>query len=202
MARCGSSDLLVFHQIFTLREYRALDQLNLNDGLMVDLGANVGYASTYFLSRFAALKVVAIEPDRANFELLNKNLQPYGSRITTIQAAIWPGVDRVALHDPGKGEEWGIKVYPHASGSIPTITIPEIMHKAGVHRISLLKIDIEGAEEQLFKGDTSWLNRVDNLVAELHGDDCERAFFSKINPQEFIISKCDELTVCIRPKIA
>jgi hypothetical protein len=49
-ARTRSSDLHVFSQIFVEREYECL---NLFDGdLILDLGANVGYSSAYFLSRY------------------------------------------------------------------------------------------------------------------------------------------------------
>jgi methyltransferase FkbM-like protein len=37
-------------------------------------------------------------------------------------------------------------------------------------RIDLVKMDIEGAEQELFKADLSWLDRVDCLIVELHAD--------------------------------
>jgi hypothetical protein len=78
------------------------------------------------------------------------------------------------------------------------VTIPDILKKSGQERISLLKIDIEGAEIDLFKSGTEeWLDRVDNIVIELHGHDCEEAFFGKIDRSRFAISRCDELTVCL-----
>jgi hypothetical protein len=48
-----------------------------------------------------------------------------------------------------------------------------ILRESGQDRISLLKIDIEGAEVQLFsEGCESWLSKVDNIVIELHDDSC------------------------------
>lgn len=194
-ARRGTSDLKVFHQIFTLREYRCLDGLKLN-GLIVDLGANVGYSSAYFLSRFRQASVVAIEPDEANYNILVENLKPYGDRFSAIQAAIWPGAESVNL-DRSLGEEWGFTVLPSKNGAIRTIDIPAILSGSGYDRISLLKIDIEGAEKQLFEADTSWLDQVDNIVIELHDEEARKIFFSKIDTSYFIISTCDELTVCL-----
>jgi hypothetical protein len=86
-ARTRSSDLYAFLQIFVRREYECL---NLIDGdLILDLGANVGYSSAYFLSRYPKSPVVAVEPDPRNFAMLQRNLAPYGSRATVIQAAVW-----------------------------------------------------------------------------------------------------------------
>jgi len=48
------------------------------------------------------------------------------------------------------------------------VTIPEIMRTHGLERIDLLKMDIEGAEEEMFASDFSWLDDVDVLLVELH----------------------------------
>lgn len=194
-ARPKSSDLAVFYQIFVFDEYRCMAGLR-EPRLIVDLGANVGYSSAYFLSRFKDCRVIAIEPDPDNFRQLQKNVRPYSDRITTIQAAIWPTAERLDMHHPGIGAEWGVKVAPSNDGTVDAVTMPQILGLAGRDRISLLKIDIEGAEIELFKSDTSWLDAVDNLVIELHGEEAEQIFFSKIDKSRFTISRCDELTVC------
>jgi len=198
IARRGSSDLKVFSQILTLREYRCLDDLDV-DGAIIDLGANVGYSAAYFLSKFSKCSVVAVEPVADNFAVMNKNLAPYSSRYTAIRAAIMPGADYVSPNMEA-GEEWGATMSASKDG-IKTISIPELLGIAGKEHIKLLKIDIEGAEQQLFEADTSWLDIVENLVIELHGEACEKAFSDKISKTNFIITRSDELTVCKRPPI-
>ena len=74
--RPGTSDLSVFYQIFVFNKYRCVSGLR-SPGLIVDLGANVGYSSAYFLSRFVDCSVIAVEPDPANFAELKKNVAPY-----------------------------------------------------------------------------------------------------------------------------
>lgn len=204
IARPNTSDLKVFAQIFALREYRCLDDLNDPrrpemelEGLIVDLGANVGYSAAYFLSKFPKCRVVSVEPFRPNFEMLRKNLAPYGERVVTIEAAVMPGASLVTLDTSQPGEEWGVTVKPSSMGTIPTISIPDILNQSRMDSIALLKIDIEGAEKHLFEADTSWLESVENIVIELHGEDCEKAFFSKIHPTRYVVKKCDELTVCV-----
>lgn len=195
-ARPRTSDIEVFSQILFFNEYRCVSELQ-SPKLIVDLGANVGYSSAYFLSQFKGCKVIAVEPDPANFAELQKNVAPYRDRVTTIQAAVWPRSERVDLDHPGQGGEWGISVKPSDTGSIQTITIPELLRVSGQDRISLLKIDIEGAETELFSANTEWIDNVENIVIELHGKEAEDAFFAKIDNWRFVVSKCDELTVCM-----
>ncbi len=72
----GSSDAIVLYQIFGAGEYKlatALESVN----FILDAGANIGLASLYFLRRYPKAKIMAVEPDSANFELCRKNLEPY-----------------------------------------------------------------------------------------------------------------------------
>jgi FkbM family methyltransferase len=192
-----SSDIGVFTQFFFFDEYRCLSRLR-NPKLILDLGANVGYSSAYFLSRFKDCSVIAVEPDPANFIELQKNVAPYRSRVKTIQAAVWPHPGRMDLEHPGRGEEWGVRVKPSDDGAVRAISIPELLTFSSEYRISLLKVDIEGSETDLFKsGSEEWLDKVDNIVIELHGEEAQRIFHNAIAKSNFVISKCDELTVCL-----
>jgi FkbM family methyltransferase len=200
-ARPGSSDLMVFGQVIVEREYRCLDEVS-DAGLIIDCGANVGYSSAYFLTRWPTCYVVAVEPDPDNYKILVKNLEPYHGRCTTIQAAVWPHNERIKLNRSlGLGNEWGQSVDRVAAAEecedVTPVSIPMIMATSGRDRVSILKIDIEGAERELFDADVSWLNLVDNMVIELHGEHCARSFFAAIGNDRFDVTTCGELTVCL-----
>src|ERR1700730_1909753 len=198
-ARPRSSDMEVFSQIFFFHEYRCLSELR-SPKLIVDLGANVGYASAYFLTRFRDCSVIAVEPDPDNFIALQKNLTPYsGNRVKTIRAAVWPRSERLQLDltHAGQGQEWGVRVKPSEVGTKQTVTIPELLKASAQDRISLLKVDIEGAETELFASGTEWLDKVDNIVIELHNEAAHKTFFNAIDKSRFSISTCDELTICL-----
>jgi hypothetical protein len=73
------------------------------------------------------------------------------------------------------------------------------MTLAGYERVSLLKVDIEGGERELFSTDVEqWIGKIDNIVIELHGKQAEEVFFEAIASENFSVSTCDELTVCKR----
>jgi hypothetical protein len=72
-----------------------------------------------------------------------------------------------------------------------------LLEQSSFDRISILKVDIEGAEEIVFASNyEKWLHKVDNLVIELHGEQCEAVFQNAVAGRGFEVSRCDELTVC------
>ncbi len=203
LCRPDTSDLDVFDQIFVGLEYRCLNDAT-DVGLIIDCGANVGYSSAYLLSRFKEARVISIEPDPLNYTLLKENLAPYGGRSEAICSAVWSHPAGLVLSEEtfGNGREWSRTVREARDGEIPMMTaidIGTLLAQSGHERISILKVDIEGAEAVVFAANYEhWIDKVDNLVIELHSDDCRSAFMAAIANQGFLLSECDELTVCKR----
>ena len=78
-----------------------------------------------------------------------------------------------------------------------------IIEKSGFTEVDLLKIDIEGAEREIFSADVSnWLPRVRNLCIELHGQACRVAFFDALAGYDFVHAQSGELDLCtnLQPK--
>lgn len=201
--RARTSDLNVFYQIFIEREYRCLDDVRSAD-FIIDCGANVGYSTAYMLSRFPNARVVAVEPDSSNFACLKQNLSSYGDRVTLVHSGVWSHPCGLVMSEDRfrDGMEWSRQVREARPGEAPAMTavdIATILRDAGSDRISILKIDVEGAEREIFShGFEQWLPRVDNLVIELHGEENRRIFFKAIESEGFKVSACEELTVCRR----
>jgi FkbM family methyltransferase len=207
LCRANTTDLPVFRQIFLQRDYACLDPLR-QAGLIVDCGANVGYASAYLLSRFPRAEVIAVEPDPGNFELLERNLSPYGGSVRTLRSAVWSHPARLVMsEDPYRGGEWSRQVRECRPGEEPAflgVDIGSLLAGSGHERISILKIDIEGAEGVVFAADVEpWIDRVDQLVIELHDDssfgDCSAIFHRAIAGRGLAVTQHGELTVCTRP---
>ena len=68
---------------------------------------------------------------------------------------------------------------------------------SGLSAVDLLKIDIERAELTLFGASAGvWLPNVRNICIELHGDDCERAFFTALKDFDYELGRDGELFIC------
>lgn len=196
-----SSDLSVFRQIFQFHEYACMRDMP-EPRVIFDLGANVGYASVYFLSRYPTVRVLAVEPDPGNFEQCRRNLAPYGDRAQVLLGAIWSRSCKLAL-SPGTfrdGREWSIQVREgdeiEKDVTVNAWDIPSLLQLAGADSIDLLKIDVERSELEVFNGDSAaWLPKVRNICIELHGPDCEEAFTKALAPFDFDSCSSGELTI-------
>jgi FkbM family methyltransferase len=173
--RPHTSDFAVFEQVFLNDDYRpALSVSPLE--LVVDCGAYVGYSAAYFLSANPAVRVLAVEPDAENFALLAQNLAPYGSRAMLCHAALWShqtelSIDRTGYRD---GRHWARQVQPCGASDGPRVTgldMTTLLDQHHIDRVSVLKVDIEGAEATVFAGGAdAWLPRINAIIIELHDD--------------------------------
>ena len=106
LMRVGSSDREVLGQVFIEQEY---DPIVLSrPQVILDLGANVGYSSAYFLSKYPTASVVAVEPDPSNYAICSRNLISFGKRAKVVLGAAWPECAKLVL-DRGTwkdGREW------------------------------------------------------------------------------------------------
>ena len=197
----GSSDWDVFNQIFIAEEYSSLRSLE-NVSLVLDLGANAGYSSAYFLSHFPNARVVAIEPDEENFAVCERNLRPYGDRAILVHGAVWSECTKLCISRGsfGDGREWATQVMQPPSGSYGDVRawdVSSLIDMGGRAEADLLKVDIEGAERAVFgEGADAWLPRVRNLCIEIHGPECRETFFNALVGFNYELSESGELTIC------
>lgn len=199
--RPNTSDHAVFFQVFVNLGYRCLDDAR-DVSLIIDCGANVGYTSAYLLTRFPTARVIAVEPDPENFTMLEMNLAGYGERYRAVRAAIWSHATGLVMASKEPGTEWSRSVKlanGDEAASLQATDIGSLLDQSGCPTISVLKIDIEGAETAVFSSNyESWLSKVDNLAIELHGQEAVSIFEKAIASQHFKVSQCAELTVCTR----
>ena len=201
IARPNTSDLSVFYQIFTQREYSCLDEITDAD-LIIDCGANVGYSSAYFLSRFPKANLISIEPDTENYSLMTANLAPFNGRVRMLNTAIWSHEADLRFLESSLGpkKEWArrlVEIKEGESASLKAIDIGSLLQSIDYSTISILKIDVEGAEEVIFASNyESWINNVENIVIEIHNKRAKKNFFDAISNVGFSCSQFGELTIC------
>ncbi|MGQ0697729.1 MAG: FkbM family methyltransferase [Panacagrimonas sp.] len=163
---------------------------------IVDAGANVGLAAIYYANKYPGATIVSIEPVASNFALLQRNVAPYPNVLPLLNA-LWYEPATLEIVDPGWGDD-AFRTTNYVAGTVEgnpvqAITVDQIIEryaaKAGVERIDVLKIDIEGAEKELFAAQDGasarrWIDRVDVIAVELHDrfrPGCARAVYNATN---------------------
>lgn len=187
--RNHSSDVHIYKKVFMDNEYDF--NVTKPPEVLIDAGANIGLASIYFANKYPNAKIIAIEPEESNFQLLQKNVEPY-KNVVPLQAALWNENGKINLVDPGFGH-WGFMTESNdgdknSQGSqchdVASLTIDKIMDDYGFDKINILKMDIEGAEKEVFSDSSKWISKVDALIVELHErmkKGCLRSFYNGSN---------------------
>lgn len=173
-----SSDANVLLQVWGEKEYKVVVAKLLtknpkeNPIRIIDAGANVGYTTVFFKKYFPNAKIICIEPASSNFFVLQENIK--NNKLNSVfpkQAALWHKTARLQIEQAlDAGNEWNFSVKEISDGGIQSVQIDEILEKEEWENVDLFKMDIEGAEQFLFKeGVTaSWLDKVKMLAIEIH----------------------------------
>jgi FkbM family methyltransferase len=183
--RPNSSDTVIVGQIFVdrvlnisklkrcsdLEDFLQAARATGKRPLIIDGGANIGAASVYFSARCQDALVVAIEPEPSNFQLLVENTK--GMPVLPLPCALAATPQRVQVVDVGNGY-LGFQTRPvtdeeASEDDVGCVTINEIFEAHQEDSFPfIVKIDIEGAEKELFQQHTEWMGKAPLIIIELH----------------------------------
>jgi FkbM family methyltransferase len=136
--------------------------------LIVDAGANIGASAVYFHHSFPEAQLIAIEPERGNFDLLRVNTERLP--VECVQAALASSAGTFGVVDPGKGH-WGYRTVAgvdKAVHAVQSVMLNDIYASHADTVPFIAKIDIEGGESDLFAANTEWVDHTPIIIIELH----------------------------------
>ena len=178
--RAGPSDPAVVSQVFSWLQYdtrhfpqhaRVVKAYNdiLSRGhrpLILDLGANNGASARWFAREYPEASIVAVEPDPDNARICRMNTE--GFRVEVVAAAIGGSPGHVSLDTATKASV-SYTTTRSDDGGVPVVTVGQILADHGTdHELFIVKIDIEGFEDDLFASDTEWVEKADVIMIEPH----------------------------------
>lgn len=137
-------------------------------GLIIDAGANVGYVTIALAKSYPGCRILAIEPDRENYQVLTQNTAKL-PQVQTVLGALWSESGSLCITNPA-AKSVSFQVSASGEGElVRAYSITDLMELAGADSVSLLKMDIEGAEFELFKNHSeNWFNSIRFMMVELH----------------------------------
>lgn len=199
-----SSDFSVFLQVFNEEQYLPVVHIcllnKINVSTILDLGANVGFTTIFLKQYFKKAKVFAVEPDQENFKTLVNNLS-FLENTSLINAAIWR--DNTYLNPSYEEQsDWGKTFSENLAvndeNRIEAITIQSIIDKNQLKFIDILKIDIEGAEKQVFEGSVEFLKLTKVIAIEVHENYISKdSITEQLRESGFILIESGELIIGI-----
>ena len=224
--RQEGSDVPLIHQIWAARTYDLnrlrrwgdlQEELNTLRGrgrrpLVIDAGANMGASPLFFADFILQSHVIAVEPEPRNFELLSHNAKQ-SSNIACVHGAIAARRGQLGVCDPQHGDV-GFRTctldpsrpadLTWTGTSVEAYSVRDLIDMAPADcEPFLIKIDIEGGEQDLFSRNTSWIDLFPIIIIELHdwmlpGVSNSKNFLSAIAPMGRDFVQLGENTVSIR----
>lgn len=163
-----------FFSVFCRRDYATPKSPAV---LLMDVGANIGITSLYFVSRNRANRAICFEPDHGNVDVLVRNLRQFADRTEVHVCALATSAGTTTFYRAEDGKYSSLiqseraclpdpvecRVFADAlRGIVSDATIPVVV-----------KLDVEGLEPDLVRS-VEWekFTRVHRLVCE--GTECGR----------------------------
>lgn len=151
--------------------------------VVLDVGANQGFYALRLKAQNPACRIICVEPNPHVFEILRRNMESNAIRdVSLIQKAAGPAdgrcrmefVKRVSLIG-GKtvareGRPW-LSDGLIENVEVDCIRLATLCRDAGLSRIDLLKVDVEGEEQAILEDSRELLGRVRRVVVERHSRD-------------------------------
>lgn len=166
LSLAGPTDFLVLREVMIEREYQL--PKGFRPRTIVDLGAHIGLASLFLSVVLGDPTIVALEADPALVQQTLANTA--GHDVTVVNAAIASETGKRSFYT--SDESWANsfeRTLPQQNEiKIDALSLADALDRAGLERVDLMKIDVEGAEWGLLT-DPAFTDRTDAIIGELHG---------------------------------
>ena len=181
VVRPQTEDTDVFRSVFLRDECRVPARPHRTPRLIVDAGAYVGYSTVYYAQAFPEARILAIEPEPGNFAQLQTNTRDL-ENVTLLQGALWYRNETLNILNP-EAASYSFRMASGEQGGIRAYTIPDLMALAETDYVDILKLDIEGAEREVFQHADAWIRHIGIICVEIHdryNPGCTDAFLTAI----------------------
>jgi len=164
---------------------------------ILDCGANIGLATLYFKKRYPEARVSAYEADSDIAEALRGNVERNGLvGVDVVDAAIWTSDGTVDFRAQGADSGTIASFAGELDGDDRAVKSVRLKRLLDEEPVDLLKLDIEGGEEDVLKDCGESLENVRVLLLDIHEFDPGRrrtpAILSLLDEAGFVYS-LDEL---------
>jgi FkbM family methyltransferase len=173
---------------------------------IIDAGANIGAVTARFLVHYPDASLIAIEAEKSNYDMLVKNFQSRPN-VKLVFGGIWPVKTNLKVI-PGDSspnlakQAFRVVETVETKDTISAYTVSDLMQMMSWPEIDILKLDVEGAEHELFtKNYKEWVDKVKVVIFEAPDSDCPgclQVIYRALDGLAFNSFICGESLVLIR----
>jgi FkbM family methyltransferase len=157
----AASFLFMYDEIFRKQIYQ-FNSVNAKP-YIIDCGANIGLSVLYFKKLFPDSEIIAFEPDKNIFKILSDNINAFNfNKVCMINKAVWK--ENTILSFESDGADGGKIADGENLNKVEAVCILPYLK----NEVDLLKIDIEGAEVEVFESIKNDLSNVKRIFVEYH----------------------------------
>lgn len=193
-----SPDIGTFEHVFVWEGYNV--ELPVSPMTILDLGGNIGLASRWYANKYPEAHIFVVEPDLENFKILKINCLDSG-KFHCIRAAVGPRDGFGTCDNPEALSHSFRFSTSEQCTDLPVKSIKTLLRDSGLHGFDLVKMDVEGAEEQLFADVDSlseWLPNTRALAVEIHTDRARQLIHDAMSSSEWTHSHYGETDFFVR----
>lgn len=170
------ADASVAAEIFKEHEYRIAEPIiiSANDPIL-DIGSHAGFFTLYARSLNPSVKIVSVEPEPKNLEFQKKLLEDNNVKnVEIVNAALSSktGNRKLIISNDSHNHRLisaGERDTSKGSISVYTYSLSDLMKKCIINNASVLKMDIEGGEFEVFDAvSADELSKIDSIIMEYH----------------------------------
>jgi FkbM family methyltransferase len=132
---------------------------------VVDAGANIGIETIRMRHFYPEATILAIEADRGNFSVLLENIRD-DPKTLAWNNGLWSSNTELSILNGGNNQAFSVvPTKPGGKPDLEAVTMETILKHLG-GKIDILKMDIEGAEYEIFGENTGWVQHLKVLIVE------------------------------------
>ncbi|WP_114752162.1 FkbM family methyltransferase [Pleomorphovibrio marinus] len=163
----ASSFIHTHRRLFQDGMYMFSPQQN-KGGVILDGGANMGLSVLYFSQHYPDHHIIAFEPEKSVFDILEENVRTFGLKnVELYQKALWTEKKELLFHSDGGMGGRVNNLYFNIDRPIQKVEAVPLVDFLDSH-VDFLKLDIEGAEEEVLMSCRGKLSQVRHLFFEYH----------------------------------
>jgi FkbM family methyltransferase len=162
-------------EVFSLNEYGFVEKTirGIANPSIIDMGAHIGTFAMWSFSVNKNCLVLSVEANPVTFEILQENSRRFSrdSYNWKIVNKAGYGIDGEVLKFSNSGPTMSNRVDNEGEIEVESLSLKstlELAEKGEGGKIDLLKIDIEGAEQEFLSATPGDLKKVRNLLVEFH----------------------------------